>query len=58
MSKKEKLLLMLVELLMQERDCLRSVLSEWDEDKSCYVQWNRARDLEVVIDSLYCTSTN
>jgi len=53
MTKREKELIALVELLMKERCCLRSVLSEFDEDKSCYVQWNRAEDLSITIDLLY-----
>lgn len=28
--------------LLEEIQCLRSVLSEWDQDKSCYLQMNRA----------------
>ncbi len=32
-------------LAIQEIECLRSVLSEWDQDKSCYLQWSRANDL-------------
>ncbi len=31
--------------LIEELLCLRSVLSEWDFDKSCYVQWNMAEEL-------------
>ncbi len=31
--------------LEEEVACLRSVLSEWDEDKSCYLQWGRANQL-------------
>ena len=59
MTKREKELIALVELLMRERDCLRSVLSEFggDEpyrgDKSEFVQWNIAEDLSVVIENLY-----
>ncbi len=33
--------------VIEEVKCLRSVLSEWDEDKSCYVQWLRAEDLRI-----------
>lgn len=30
---------------LKEIACLRSVLSEWDCDKTCYVQWIRANDI-------------
>lgn len=33
------------DLALEEIACLRSVLSEWDQDKSCSIQWNRANDL-------------
>ena len=55
-TKREKELLTLVELLLKENDCLRSVLSEWDSDKSCYTQMNVADDLRRVIENLYCTT--
>lgn len=34
-----------IESLKAEVQCLRSVLSEWDQDKSCYVQMNRADEI-------------
>lgn len=33
------------DLALLEISCLRSVLSEWEQDKSCYVQWNEAENL-------------
>lgn len=53
MTEKEKAQKELIQLLMCERDCLRSVLSEWDSDKSCYVQWDCAEDLSRAIENLY-----
>ena len=52
MTESERRLSAAVYLLEQEIDCLRSVLSEWEEDKSCYIQWNRAEDLRRVIESM------
>lgn len=34
-----------IESLQRECDALRSVLSEWDQDKSCFIQWNRANEI-------------
>jgi hypothetical protein len=31
----------------EEVYCLRSVLSEWEQDKTCYLQWNRAEELRM-----------
>lgn len=41
-TERERQLLALVVLLQLESEALRSVLSEWESDKSCYVQFNRA----------------
>lgn len=38
----ERQLLALVVLLQLESEALRSVLSEWEQDKSYYTQFNRA----------------
>jgi hypothetical protein len=40
------------DLLLKENECLRSVLSEWDEDKSCYVQMNIADNIRTQRESL------
>jgi len=32
--------------------CLYSVLAEWDQDKSCFIQWERASSLDRAIDLL------
>lgn len=32
-------------LALKEIACLRSVLSEWEQDKSCYTQWIRANEI-------------
>lgn len=34
-----------VKELREEVACLRSVLSEWDYDKTCFVQWTRAEEI-------------
>lgn len=39
-------------LLEQEVEALRSVLSEWDQDKSVYLQMNKADDIQRVLYSL------
>ncbi len=41
MSENEKLKA-IIWLLEQEVEALRSVLSEWDHDKSCYTQMSKA----------------
>lgn len=41
-TERERQLLALIVLLQQESEALRSVLSEWDAPKDCYVQFNRA----------------
>lgn len=35
-------------LLKEEVACLRSVLSEWEQDKSCFVQWQRAEEIRAI----------
>lgn len=42
----------LIFLLQREVEALRNVLSEWEQDKSCYLQWSRAEDLRAVIENL------
>jgi len=42
----------LIYLLKKEIACLRSVLSEWDDDKDCYLQWNRAEAIRVVLENM------
>jgi hypothetical protein len=51
-STRERELLALIVLLMQESEALRSVLSEWDAEKSCYVQFTRAEILRQAIECL------
>lgn len=41
-----------VYLLEQEVEALRSVLSEWDQDKSCYLQMSKADAIDAVLNSL------
>lgn len=31
-----------IQVLEREVEALRSVLSEWEQDKSCFVQWHTA----------------
>jgi hypothetical protein len=52
MNNKEQLLLSLCYLLQEEVDALRSVLSEWDENKQHFVQWIRAENLRRVTEDL------
>lgn len=40
---------LMIYLLGKEVEALRSVLSEWDADKSSYVQWIRANKIREVI---------
>lgn len=40
-----------ISMFFEELLCLRSVLSEWGEDKSCYVQWVRAEELRELRES-------
>lgn len=42
----------LLVLMKKEIELLRSTLSEWDQDKSCYVTWIRANDLRSAIELL------
>jgi hypothetical protein len=49
---RERFLLTLIYLLQKENDCLYSVLSEWDADKSCFVQMNQAEILRAAIEAL------
>lgn len=51
-QEKEKKLLTQVSLLELEVACLRSVLSEWEHDKSCFIQMTRADDLRRVIEEI------
>ena len=44
----EQFLRCLIFLMREEIDCLRSVLSEFEGDKSEYVQMNRADDIQRV----------
>lgn len=50
MTEQEWLLRTVIFLLRSEVDCLRSVLSEWDQDKSCYIQFIRAECLREAIE--------
>ena len=54
MTEPERTLRAKIYLLEEEVDCLRSVLSEWEEDKNCFTQWMRAEDLRRVIESIVC----
>ena len=51
-NERERQLLALIVLMQQEIEALRSVLSEWDHDKSCYVQFNRADAFRHAIECL------
>lgn len=52
MNERERFLLTLIKLLQEENECLRSVLSEWEEDKSCFVQYSRAEVFRAAIECL------
>lgn len=52
MTEREKLLITLIYLLSEETRCLRSVLSEWDEDKTSYVQFVRAEIVREAVEIL------
>lgn len=41
-----------IKLLELEVEALRSVLSEWDADKTCYTQWIKADAIQQVLWSL------
>lgn len=49
---RERFLLSLLYLLQEEVDALRSVLSEWEQDKDCFIQYNRAAALRSAIELL------
>jgi len=49
---RERQLITQIYLLQKENECLRSVLSEWEQDKSCYVQFNRADAFRQAIECL------
>lgn len=48
----QKELIAMIYLLQKEVEALRSVLSEFDGDKSCYSQFMFAEDLRRVIENL------
>lgn len=52
MTERERFLITLIYLLQQEVQALRSVLSEWDLTKDCYVQWHHAEAMKVAIESM------
>lgn len=52
MTNREMTLITLIKLLEDEVQCLRSVLSEYDEDKSHFVQMKRADILRAAIETL------
>jgi hypothetical protein len=41
-SERDRLLITIIYLLQKEVECLISVLSEWEQDKSIFIQYNRA----------------
>lgn len=41
-----------IELLERQVAALYSVLSEWDEDKSCYTQWLAAEAIKEVLNHI------
>lgn len=45
MSLRERQLIAIITLLEEEIQCLRSVLSEFETDKSHFVQFNRAETI-------------
>lgn len=52
MTEREQLLITLLYLYEQESQALRSVLSEWEENKNHFTQWLKAEDLRRVIEGL------
>lgn len=52
MSTQMELMITLLYLMEREIKCLRSVLSEFDGDKSNFIQWIRAENLRQVIEDL------
>jgi hypothetical protein len=51
-SQRELELLCLIKLMQEEIECLRSVLSEWESEKTCYIQFNRAEIFKDARESL------
>jgi len=52
-SKRERYLLMLISLLEEESQCLRSVLSEFnEEEKVVFIQYTRSKILREAIETL------
>lgn len=51
-DQREHFLLALIYLLQEETSCLRSVLSETEEDKTSYIQFVRADILREAIETL------
>jgi hypothetical protein len=51
-TERERFLLALIYLLQQETEALRSVLSEWESDKTCYIQFNRALIFQATIEAM------
>lgn len=51
-SQRELLLLTIIKLMSEEIDCLRSVLSEWEHEKDCFVQFNRAEIFKAARETL------
>lgn len=49
---KDRLFITIIYLLMEERRCLRSVLSEYAAEHNEYVQWIRAEILREAIETL------
>lgn len=43
---REEFLIFYIRLLEMEVEALRSVLSEWDADKNCYIMMNKADAIE------------
>lgn len=53
-TQRERDLLVLITLLQIENEALRSVLSEWDEPKDCYIQFTRAEACRDAIEVMEC----
>lgn len=49
---RDKIAIAIMVLLREEVECLRSVLSEWEEDKSAYSQMIRADILREAIETM------
>jgi len=52
MIERERYLIVMIYLLMDESQCLRSVLSEYGADHNQFTQWMRAEDLRRVIEGM------